>query len=262
MGNIRTTLERFGEQAAQSRRRDDKTHTIGVSCRKVRELLHKEFSIDLSHITVWRRYTPSRSTDSRPVRDGGRYSLLEVSTFQVNNDQFVTPHPRGRWCAANNRNLKEWLTDLHLKGHNVWYVSWDGLARTPLVVDAYSHMCSRKNRGITNKGDGHKNYDHNQAVMKKLLMEVTGIVFCKPPNEAFELLDELGRKRLPRPKTKYMFDYCRGVPLLVSGTAEALHWADMEASMKALIPEHGAPDFMVICGDNGPGYDPTTDSSR
>jgi hypothetical protein len=166
-------LTRFGEEAAQSRRRDDKTHTIGVSCRKLRELLHNEFSIDVSHASIFRMYSTARVTDARKVRDGGRYGILDVTTTQVKNNQFVTPHVRGRWCAAKNRNLKELATDLTRRGIKAVYASLDNLARTPVVIDAASHMYAR-NRGHTKKGDGHDNYDHTTVVGPRMLMEVTG----------------------------------------------------------------------------------------
>ena len=256
VGQMHTILERFGTKAADARRRDDKSYTIGISCRKMREYLHSMYDLTIGHVTAWRMYQPARVTDTRSVHDGGRHGVMDVSTTKVKNNQFVTPHVRGIWCAAKARNWKERITDFHLRGWLVAYYSLDNLARTPCIVDAASQMYAR-NRGHVLKGDERDWYDHNNAVAKKLLLEVTGIVECQPPQNSSIMTDELGRPRLPRPRPVAMYDYCRGVPQLVSGTQEYMHWADFEQSYLANPIEKRAA-IIICCQDNGSGFDPTS----
>ena len=108
------------------------------------------------------------------------------------------------------------------------------------------------------KDDGHDWYDHSTAEGRKMLMEVTGIVECRPPAKTDVMHDELGRPRLPRPRPYAMYDYCRGVPQLVSGTQEYMHWADMEASYTA-NPREERAEIVVCCQDNGSGFDPLSE---
>ena len=82
---------------------------------------------------------PTRSTDDRRVVNGGRYGLIDASTSNMKNSQFVSAHVRGHWCAARNRHFMEFLADHARDGKKVGWFACDNMSRIPLVVDAWSH---------------------------------------------------------------------------------------------------------------------------
>lgn len=163
--HIKTILAEHGEHYAQERRRTDKNHTVGIGTRRVQEMLHEQYGEDVGHVTVWRFYKCARKSDHRSIRDGGRYGMLETSTTKVRNNQFCTPHPRGRWCSSQVRDSHELLSDLTRVGNNEYVCAFfavDDLARFPQVIDACSHMFARKNAGTTLVNDSRNWFDHNQ----------------------------------------------------------------------------------------------------
>ena len=107
LDHIKEILKMHGVDATEKKRRDDKTHTIAVGTRRIREMLHSEHNEDVSRMSIWRFFKCARVTDRRSVRDGGRHSFLDASTTTVRNSQFVNPHVRGQWCAAQVRDLHE-----------------------------------------------------------------------------------------------------------------------------------------------------------
>jgi hypothetical protein len=261
--HIKTILKDHGQEVAQGRRRDDKAHVVGLGVRAIRRLLHANYDVEVSHCTVWRSYRPTRSNDQRSVREGGRYGMIDVSLASVRNSQFVKEHKRGYYVAHRNKMWKEMSTDLAIRGFKVGSFHIDDMAKVPLVIDACSHMWARAaSRGCTMAGDGFNMYDHNNPVGSKLLMETTGIVYCKPDPYAEATLDETGRSRWPRPKAWKMCDYLRGVPFFEKDTARARHWRDIEAAWLALEEGERPTDLLLLIGDNGSGYDPTDEENK
>ena len=131
----------------------------------------------------------------------------------------------------------------------------DNMARIPLVVDAASHVFAR-NRRHTLHGDSRNFYDHNIAVANKLLMEVTGVMICKPPSKIETLADEQGRPRLPRPHPSSMCAFLRGVPNLAKGCTQYMHWCDIEEAYLSMPPDD-RPEYLFVSVDNGSGFEPT-----
>ena len=232
--HIKEILTEHGAQAAQGRRRDDKAHTIALGTRRVREILHQEYGEDAGHVTIWRFFKCARVTDRRSIREGGRYQLLDTSTTTVRNSQFVSPHSRGQWCAAQVRDVHECFAQWEYElGEKCILIPIDNMAKLPCVVDATSHMFGR-NRGTTWSGDSRNQYDHNTVVANKLLVETTGAVLCKPAPYK-QLTDALGRPRLPRCRAFGMCDYIRGVPFTVKDTAQACHFRDIRKTLLTLL---------------------------
>lgn len=113
----------------------------------------------------------------------------------------VTDHVRGRWCTVRNRHAMEFLVDLSIRygwAKAAWFAA-DGMARTPLIVDATSHLFGSRDR-CTLHGDDRNNYDPNIVLGSKLLMDNSGVVICRAPRNPSVIKDELGRDHLPRPE--------------------------------------------------------------
>lgn len=260
--HVKEILKQHGEQCADPQRRNDKTFTMGIGTRRMREFLHNTYGEDLGHTTVWRLYKPTRMTDNRSLMEGGRHNLIDASTSRVRNSQLVKPHARGAWCAANIRSVNELAVDLSLRPRPIRMTlfAMDDLARFPLVVDAGSHLYAR-NRGYTLTGDYRNFYDHNQAVSRKLLMQTTGIVEVVPPETASVIDDEHNRPRYPRCCPKGMTNFLRGVPLLTKDTGQYVHWQDKHSVLDA-IPEDEMPEAAFWITDNGCGCDPLDETNQ
>ena len=259
--HIKSILAVHGSEAAHSRRRDDRAHTIGVGCRRVRELLFNTFQEKCGHTTIWRFYNVARSTDVRPIRDGGRYNLIDASTTKVRNSQFVKPHARGPWCVSKIRYVEDLSVDLSLRPCPIILriFAVDNLAKLPTIMDAASHIFARK-RGYVLTGDDRDNYDHNHPVGKKLLVETTGIVELEPPENPTILTDEYGRPRYSRCTPVGMTCFNRAVPMLVKGTSQYSHWRDQRAALDNVGDEKLDAAFWTV--DNGSGFDPTDETNQ
>ena len=146
-------LKMHGVNTAEKKRRDDKTHAIDDGKRRIHEMLHNEHNEDVSHVSIWRFFKCARVTDRWSARDGGRHSFLDASTTTVRNSQFVNPHVRGQWCAAQVRDLHEAFSDRsHRLKETCVCIAIDTLVKLPCVIDATIHLFTR-NRGHTMSGD-------------------------------------------------------------------------------------------------------------
>ena len=151
----------------------------------------------------------------------------------------------------------EFLVDLSIRHgweHCAWFAA-DGMAKTPLIVDATSHLFGAKNRH-TLDGDDRNKYDHNIVLGAKLLMENSGVVICRAPPDTNTVKDEFGREHLPRPRPVDMCCTLRPVYENQKGCAQYMHWQDIEAAYLS-IGEGERPEYIIVSVDNGSGYDPT-----
>ena len=71
LAHVTEILREHGAEAAEKKRKDDKTHTIAVGTRRVREMLHSQYDEDVSHVTIRRFFKCARVTDRRSLMEGG-----------------------------------------------------------------------------------------------------------------------------------------------------------------------------------------------
>ena len=117
----------------------------------------------------------------------------------------------------------EFLADRARDGKKVGWFACDNMSRIPLVVDACSHVFARNHRH-TRTSDDRDFYDHNLAVGRRLLIEVSGIMSCKIPHPVTLVEDENGCSHLPRPRPDSMSVFLHAVPDIPSSCAQYLHW--------------------------------------
>lgn len=258
---IADILWEHGDTRAQSRRRDEDAHTVGLGVRRISELLWTEYEIDVSPSTVWRYGTSKRQ---RTVRHGGRYGYLKTQKVGVRNSQLHKPHCRGNYLAANVRGMKEFLTSCHNKKMKVCFAGIDDMSQTPVLADAIDHRSSHaSHRGCTLDGDTHNNYDHTFGFFdnegRSMKVKTTGIVFChfdENDNTVDTSKDKYGRDHLPRPRTKEMYVFNRDNHF-EHGDPTMSHWLDIESAFDRAFPEASdQPEIFGIISDNGSGYDP------
>ena len=105
-------------------------------------------------------------------------------------------------------------------------------------------------------GDSRNFYDHNIVVARKLLLEETGVMICKPPANVETIVDAQGRPHLTRPRPSSMCAFLRGVPDIPAGCAQSMHRRDIEQAYLSIYPTD-RPEYLILSVDNGSGFDPT-----
>ena len=177
---------------------------------------------------------------------------------QVRNSQFVGEHVRGKHLTTRNRDAMELMVDICITYDNPNIAAWfsvDGMSRTPLIVDATSHLIGSC-KGTTLEGDDRNAYDHSVVLGSRLLMDNTGVAICRMTDEKGEVIDQHGRPHLRRPKALDLCCFLRAVPDLEKGCTQYQHWLDIEETYLSILEEH-RPHYLFLCSDNGSGYDPT-----
>lgn len=267
---ITEILKNHGEQYAQSRRRDDKAHTCGVSVFTISRFLLRDYGIDVSPCTIWRYFRTTRKNDVRELRCGGRYGYIETAKVSVKNSQLHNPHIRGDYLASQVRWVKELITFLQSQGINSGFACVDDATKFHCVVDAtVHHLMHAIHRGHTLLGDEHNNLDHNFTVAFKgetLKFQTGGVAMCYlgPDDKIGETNDEYGRKCYPRACLKEMYASNRSCMKLKenNGDPAKAHWDDIDFAFQQTygeLAEKDKPSVFCVISDNGSGYNPSSE---
>ena len=267
---ITEILANHGEQYAQSRRWDEKAHTIGVSVYTISSILFRDNQIDVSPCTIWRYFHTTRKNDVRELRCGGRYGYIEAVKVSVKNSQLHNPHIRGDYIASQVRWVKELVTFLQSQGINSGFACVDDASKFHCVVDAtVHHLMHAIHRGHTLLGDEHNNLDHNFTVAFKgetLKFQTGGVAMCYigPDDKIVETNDEYGRKCYPRACLKEMYASNRSCIKLKenNGDPAMAHWDDIDFAFQqtyAFQPDKDKPSVYCVISDNGSGYNPSSE---
>ena len=270
---ITKVLMDHGEEYADRLREDEKAHVVGIGCRKIAEILGQDYNIRISASTVQRFYLPVRITDHRRVRDGGRYGFIETIKTTVRNSALCNPKPRGHYCAAKVRWVKELATWAQTTGKlNVTLLHIDDKAKVAVGRDGCHFLQKASHRGCTLPGDFHNNRDHDFPIMyknKSMSITTTGIAVCYwEKSETIAIMkDKYGRDIYPRARPKSMFAYTRdSADLEKNGDATMAHWDDLIHAYKMAHGEgkdvFDGPNFVIVISDNGSGYNPKCERNR